>query len=231
MQKFFNTLKKIILSNSFTILIRISLIIAMIISTYHKDWLALFLTLVSYALTYFYLIFSKYHVNIPKEFQIIIILSIYTSLFLWEANLFYEKYFWWDDLHHLFLWLASGFTGFLILYIFYKSWNFKAPILIISIFSFCFALALWALWEIFEFGLDSFFWVNWQKSRNLCEISLQCDSRLWVIDTMNDLIIDSIWAFFTSAVWYVFLKKWESFSWFDKLIEKFEAINKNLFNR
>jgi hypothetical protein len=229
MRRFTQIIKRVILNNKFTIFIRTTLLIAMIVSTYNWEWLTLFLTLISYGLTYLYVIFARYNIILPKEFQIIIIFFIYWALFLWEANLFYEKYFWWDILHHLFSWLALGFIGFLILYIFYKSWKFKAPILIIPVFSFCFALAIWSLWEIFEFFLDASFWVNWQKARKLCETLLQCDSRLWVMDTMYDLIIDSIWALFASIVWYIFLKKWESFFWFDSLIKKFETLNKDLF--
>ena len=229
MNKFTTILKNLIISNKFIIFIRTTLIIAMIIATYNREWLTLFLTIISYILTYFYVIFKKYSINLPKEFQSIIIFFIYTSLFIWEAQDFYGKYSWWDSLHHLFSWLALWFIGFLILYIFYKSWKFQAPPIIIVIFSFCFALAIWATWEIFEFSLDEFLWANWQKARYLCDGILQCNSRLWVMDTMYDLILDTIWAIIASTTWYIFLKKWESFRWFDSLIERFEELNKNLF--
>ncbi len=56
---------------------------------------------------------------------------------------------------------------------------------------FCFAVASGAIWEIFEFLMDQFFGLNMQKSG--------------LMDTMTDLIMDSLGAFLASAFGYIYL--------------------------
>lgn len=229
MKKIIPFIKKITLSDNFTLFIRFTLFIAIIIWFYEQNWMAVFVTFLTYILTYFYIIFEKYKIIIPKEFQLIIIFFIYFSLFLGEVHNFYEKYFLWDTLLHLFSGLALWFVWFLILYIFYKSWKFQAPKSIIALFAFSFAMMLWAVWEIFEFLVDEFTTANMQKAKDLEFIYWYFDTRLWVRDTMFDLMIDTVWAIIASWVWYIYLKKWESFKIFDKMVSKFEESNKKLF--
>ncbi|WP_195892693.1 hypothetical protein [Desnuesiella massiliensis] len=67
----------------------------------------------------------------------------------------------------------------------------KDSLLIIT-FILCFAIAMGALWEIFEFTTDLLFNLNSQKG------SLQ--------DTMGDLIADTAGALFTSIITYAYIK-------------------------
>ena len=224
-----NIIKKIFLSDNFTNFIRIILVLAIFVWIYEQNWMAIFVTILTLILTYFDLIFVRYNIVIPKEFQVLVIFFIVGSLFLWEVHNFYERYYWWDSLLHTFSWLALGFIGFIILYVFYKSWKFDAPAWIIAMFAFCFAMALWVLWEIFEFLVDEFLWWNMQRARNLELVYDVFDTRLWVKDTMYDLMLDAFWALIASISWYIYLKKWESFKWFNKMVEKFEIANKKLF--
>lgn len=228
-------LKKIIsalfISDKFIFTIRLIFILAFFAWLYEQNWMAMFVIVLAFLLTYFYVFFEKYNIFIPKEFQIIIIFFIFASLFLWEVHNYYEKYYWWDSLLHTFSWLALWFVWFLILYIFHKWWSLKAPAWIIAMFAFCFALALWALWEIFEFLMDEKFWLNMQRARWLEEIYWVFDTRLWVRDTMIDLMLDSIWALVASIAWYIYLKKWETIYLFELMLKKFEESNKLLFKR
>ena len=82
-------------------------------------------------------------------------------------------------------------------------------------FSFCFAVAIGVLWEIFEFTMDNLFGLNMQKSG--------------LLDTMSDLIIDSIGAFLVSVSGFVYMKKW-TVQIFSRLIRKFIEKNPRLFN-
>ncbi len=229
-RKFFNLAKKVFFSDSFTMLMRFTLVLATFIWIYEQNWITVFITILTLLLTYFYIIFAKYKIVIPKEIQVIIIFFIYFSLFLWEVNDFYEKIFWWDTLLHTFAWIALWFIGFLMMYMLYKAWKVKAPKIIISIFAFSFAMMLWAVWEVFEFWVDEFTTANMQKAKDLELIYWYFDTRLGVRDTMYDLMIDWIWATIASITWYIYLKKWEKFKLLHSIIEKFEEHNKVLFN-
>lgn len=69
-----------------------------------------------------------------------------------------------------------------------------------------------------------------QKARNLELIYGYCDTRLGVIDTMVDLIVDSIGALFASLIGYIYLVKGEV-RFFDRFITSFEKENPRFFKR
>jgi hypothetical protein len=199
-----------------TSIIRISLIIAIIYSIIQGNWGALFLALLTFILTWLpALLRRNWKITLPHEFEIIIVLFIFSSLFLGEFIDFYQKYWWWDIFHHSFGSLALGFIGFVILYTLFEEKIVYAKPITISIFSFCFALSIGAIWEIFEFAMDSFF--NW---------GMQASG---LVDTMWDLIIDSISAIFTSFIGYLYLKGGKV-RIFNRLIMLFIKENPRLFN-
>ncbi len=208
-----------------THIMRWSLVLAILWAIYEANWAILFVVLLTLGLTYIHLIFKRYNIIIPQIFQFVIIFFIYASLFLWDINEFYYIFPWWDTLLHSFAGLALGFIGFLIPYIFYKTREFKAPPLMIVIFGFCFAVTLGTLWEITEFMMDSIFTLDMQKARNLGIMDGTFDSRLWVKDTMNDLILDSLGALIASLFGYLYLIWWEKGKIYKKLIELFEKSN------
>lgn len=197
----------------------------MLWSIFEWNWAILFVIILTFLFTYIHLVFKKYDIIIPQVFQFIIIFFIYSSLFLWDINEFYYLFPWWDIVLHSFSWIALWFIGFLIPYTFYKIREFKAPPIMIVLFWFCFAVTLWTLWEITEFILDSFFNLNMQKARDLVDINWIINSREWVKDTMNDLVLDTLWAFFASVFWYFYLVWWEKSFIYKKLIEIFEKSN------
>lgn len=199
--------------------IRLTLIVVIIAGLYNQRWYLTFTTLIILFVTYApYFIKTKYKIYLPTEYEFIIIVFLYASLFLGEIRFFYLKYWWWDTLLHLCSGIGLGFAGFLFLYIiFYKNQKNINPIWL-SIFAFCFALSLGALWEIFEFTMDSFFSLNMQKSG--------------LVDTMWDLIADSIGALITSFVGYYYFKgkRWPFFErLFDRFIKRDEKIKKDIF--
>lgn len=222
-----------IISNRQKIIIgffRVFLALAVLGSIYELNWMSLFVSFLALVLSFSPdFLRRRYRIALPRSLQIFIIIFIFAGLFLGEVRSFYLKYWWWDSLLHLLSGVALGFTGFLIIYILYKTGKFSTNRFLLSMLAFCFALALGALWEIFEFLMDKLFFLDMQKARNLCEIgALYCDTRLGVIDTMRDLILDSIGALYASITGYLFLIK-KSPSFFHKLIFEFEEKNKHLF--
>lgn len=200
-----------------TYFIRLALVLAIFTEIYNQRWNLLFTTTLILILTFIPTFFEKkFRIDIPLEIEIIIIMFIYASLFLGERSGFYTTFWWWDVLLHIGSGVVLGFFGFLILYVLYSQNKVHGSPVWIAVFSFCFALAIGALWEIFEFAVDNFFGLNMQKSG--------------LDDTMWDLIVDSIGALLTSFVGYYYLKgKKEGL--FNRVIMKFVKDNPKLFKK
>ncbi len=197
------------------VFIRISLILALISAIYNQRWTVLFAVSLALILTYLPNLFEKrYKIYLPVEFEIIIIIFIYATLFLGEVHGYYDKFWWWDALLHTSSAIVFGFIGFLILYILDKSGRINTKPIWIAVFSFCFAVAIGAVWEIFEFSMDQIFGFNMQKSG--------------LVDTMEDLIVDSIGALIASIFGYFYIKKREIFL-FGKILKRFEKENSGYF--
>jgi hypothetical protein len=197
-----------------------------------QNYFVIFIGLLSLFLTFLPYVFERrYKIDLPAEFEIIITLFLYLSLFVGIGQDFYYKIWWWDILFHGFSGVALGFAGFLILYVFYKNGKLKISFKLIAFFTFCFALALGGIWEIFEYGVDSSFsFSDMQRSRNLCQEGFVCDSHVGVVDTMNDLILDAIGALIASLSGYFYLRRGGAFL-FDRMIVSFEDKNPWLFSR
>ncbi len=226
-----NLKKKSKVYNLITGIIFLSLGIALLINLWIQNWFAFFLTVLTFGLILIsQLVQKKYDFYLPGELQLALIAFIYAGVFLGGIRDFYYRFEWFDSLLHAVSGLGLGFLGFLIPYSLYKTGKLKASPFLIAFFGFTFALSLGALWEIFEFSMDQFFGLNMQKARNLELVYGYFDTRLGVLDTMHDLILDALGAFIASAAGYIYLKTGEAFI-FKKLIKKVEKKNPNYFNK
>ena len=76
-------------------ILRLTLVIAIAIGVLNQRWLLVFSTSLVLVLTYLpYFIERRYKIYLPIEFESVIILFIYASLFLGEIRSYYAK-FWW----------------------------------------------------------------------------------------------------------------------------------------
>ncbi len=175
------------------LIILASLIYAIILSVFQQEYLVLFVSLVTLGLVLLPFFIKRLKIRIPIEIELISVLFIYAALFLGSIQGFYYKFWWWDVLLHSFSAIVFGFIGFTFLYFMVNRHELKARPWAIALFSFSFAIAIGALWEIFEFSMDSFFGLNMQKSG--------------LADTMSDLIVDSLGALIASAIAFIYLKK------------------------
>ncbi len=197
-------------------IIRISLVFAIASALFTQRWTVVFVSVLTLLLTLFpYLFEKRYKIDIPIEFEILVVIFIYASIFLGEVHEYYIKFWWWDIFLHFSSAMALGFIGFIFLYVLYKGDKIKANPSLVALFSFFFALGLGAVWEIFEFGMDQIFGLNMQKSG--------------LIDTMADLIVDSFGALIASFAGYLYLKKEETFI-FKKMVNSFAQENPKLFS-
>jgi hypothetical protein len=154
------------------------------------------------------LLARRARIFIPPIFQIVILLFIFASMYLGEVHRYFLRYWWWDIMLHSTSAVILGYIGFLLVYA--LNGNEKIDLhlspFFIALFTFCFASALGFLWEIFEFAVDAIFGADMQKARNLEEIYGYHSTRLGVIDTMRDLIVNSCGALLVSVVGYLYLK-------------------------
>jgi uncharacterized membrane protein len=162
------------------------------------------------------ILLKKMYIELPVEFEFFIVLFIFSAMFLGEIHQYYTKVWWWDIVLHTGSGLALGIAGFIILFSLYQGQKIKASPSTLVIFSFCFSLALGALWEIFEFTMDSNFGMNMQKSG--------------LRDTMWDLIVNCAGALIASVLGYIYLKRGKTYL-FERALHKFIAKNPKLFRK
>ena len=186
-----------------------TLVVAGVLAAIRGSWTVLFASSITLAVIFLPAVLGRnFKLNLPVGFHFIVTLFIYATLFLGEAGDFYERFWWWDVLLHTGSAIVFGIVGFMILYTLYDTNRFVARPFMIGLFSFAFAVDIGAMWEIFEFTMDSFFGLNMQKSG--------------LIDTMWDLIIDSIGALIASTVGYYFIKE-RGKGFLSRAIKKFTA--------
>ena len=165
---------------------------------------------------------SRLPVRIPAEFQILAIMFVFASLFLGEVRDYYERIWWWDASLHASSGLLFGIVGFLLVYVLNENERIDINLRprFVALFAFTFAMAVGALWEVFEFAMDQTFGLQMQKPR------LGDPSGL--TDTMWDLAFDAIGAVLISAFgWWYMIHEQRSF--IEIWIRKFNAHNRRLF--
>jgi len=193
------------------------LIITAIWSLISGRWTPGLVAICTLGLTFVPFAFEDYYqIKIPVPFTAAIITFICGTLFLGEVGDFYERFWWWDIFLHTGSAVGFGLVGFIAMFILLKGDKLAAPPLTVAMFAFCFAISIGAIWEIFEFGMDQLFAMNMQKSG--------------LVDTMYDLIVDTIGAFIGAAAGYSYLKN-EEHGWLTGLIAEFVQLNKRLFER
>lgn len=149
----------------------------------------------------------KFKFEIPFFLYIAYIIFLYCSIFLGEAQSFYYKIPHWDTILHAMSSLMLGFFGFMFITILNRDEHtlMKLSPFFVSLFAFCFAVTVGAIWEIYEFTLDGLMGFNMQK-HSLAD-GTPLEGHLALADTMKDIIIDALGALAASVMGYIGLKK------------------------
>lgn len=153
----------------------------------------------------------KFRIIIPSFMHILFFLFLYAAIYLGEIKSFYYKVPHWDVYLHCFSAMMLGTFGFSVVNLLNKTERVKIQLspLFVSLFAFCFALAVGALWEIYEFSFDLLLGLNMQKFITSDGTVLVGQQAL--MDTMKDLIVDALGALLASSIGYFSLKgkkKW-----------------------
>ncbi len=187
------------------------------------EWLTAVLVLVIMAVTLAPTVLGRrLPVSIPAEFQVLAILFVFAALFLGEVRSWYERIWWWDIGLHASSGLLLGLVGFLLVYVLNENARVDVHMRprFVALFAFLFAVAVGALWEVFEFAMDRLFGANMQKP--------MLGDPSGLTDTMWDLIVDTLGAFAISALGWWYMRRGQR-SFIEAWTRKFIARNPRLF--
>ena len=180
-------------------LVLIALFIRSCIINDHSQDLVIILTFI---MTYYPSILEKrFGVYLPARLEIIMTLFIFAAQILGEMNGFYDKFFWWDTILHLTSGIILGLFGFLFVYLLNEKGDANvnlSPVFVVIV-AFCVAITVGVFWEIFEFSADRLLGYNMQRFREPWQDGL--------VDTMGDLIIDTVGAFIACVGGWIYMKK------------------------
>ncbi|MFH1637158.1 MAG: hypothetical protein ABIB71_01905 [Candidatus Woesearchaeota archaeon] len=201
-----------------SLIFRSLLVIAATLALFKLDPINLALSLTALLLTFLpTIIAKKFKLDYPSEFEIMVLIFVYASIYLGEIHSFYLRFWWWDVFLHALSGVIIGIIGFSLVYILnrQKKLSMRLTPFFVALFSFSFAMAIGGLWEVFEFGMDSFFGFNMQKSG--------------LVDTMWDLILDAMGALAVSIFGGLYLKG--NFRFFERMEKKFIEKNIGFFRK
>jgi len=188
-------------------------------SLYDQQWLNAFAVSGILFLTFLpKMLRHNFKVYLPIEFDFIAIVFIFTAIFLGEVHSYYAKFWWWDLLLHSSSGFLLGIGGFVLVYVLNEEKRLvqKMKPGFIALFGFAFAVAIGAVWEIFEFSIDTIFGVHMQKSG--------------LLDTMSDLIVDTWGALIIAILGYFYIRTEKSFI-FNRMVHRFVKKNPRLFKK
>lgn len=195
-------IKNIHLNDFISWFVRVLLIFAIVRDIFIKDYDGIFIVALTLVLTFYPNILERrFRVYLPSFIQVIITLFIFAAQYLGEIKNFYERFWWWDIMLHTTSGFILGIIGFMFVYLLNKNYDTNVTLspIFIALFAFCFAVMIGVLWEVYEFSMDRLVGFNMQKFREAGQDGL--------IDTMLDLIVDSIGAFVVSVLGYLNIKE------------------------
>lgn len=181
-----------------TFIIQALVVTGLVLFVLKRDWENVFLSSIVLLLTLSpTLLYRKWGVFVPPEFQLVAVAFIFLSLYLGSARDFYYKYWWWDLVLHTSSGFLLGIVGFIALFMLNRSRAIPQGLkpAFVCFFAVTFAVFLGVVWEIFEFAVDSVSPAQNMQSR-----------ETGVTDTMQDLIVDTIGATIVAVMGYAYAR-------------------------
>ncbi len=188
-----------------------------LVSLWLAQWSVSFVAAFTLGLSLLPALFAeRFGVRLPMTFAALIVIFLFATLFLGEIGDFYERFWWWDVLLHSGSAIGFGLIGFVLVFMLFQGDRFAAPPLALAFLAFSIAVSIGALWEIFEFAMDSLFGLNMQKSG--------------LVDTMWDLIVNTIGASIGAIAGHHY-QQGRGFAGLARMIDQFVKANKKFFRK
>ena len=211
---------------SFSFFLKAVLLLEATLAFWERQWMTSVITLAIIAITLTPLIMrTRLNVIIPPEFELLAIAFVFASLYLGEIHGYYTRFWWWDIALHTSSGFLLGIMGFLLVYVINESTDtqLNIPSGLVAFFAFLFAIGCGALWEIFEFTMDSVFGMEMQKP--------MLGDPSGLTDTMWDMVANTVGASIIAFLGYGYLKASGSESFLLRWIRSFIASNPRLFRQ
>lgn len=193
------------------------LLISALVSLVLGRWSLAFVSLATLGLSFLPLLLaSRFSLTLPMPFLLATTLFIIGSIFMGEAFDFYERFWWWDLVLHGSSAVGFGLFGFLFVFMLFEGDRFAAPPSALAFVSFCLAMTVGALWEVFEYTMDQTFGLNMQKSG--------------LDDTMGDLMVDAFGAALAAISGYFYLVSLKG-GFLGRAITQFIDHNRELYKK
>ncbi len=186
---------------------------------YDQQWLNAFAVSGILFLTFLpKIVRHQFRVYLPVEFDLIAIVFIFMAIFLGEVHGYYTRFWWWDLVLHSSSGFLLGIAGFVLVYVLNEEKRMVQTMKpgFIALFGFAFAVAIGAVWEIFEFSMDTVFGLQMQ--------------HFGLIDTMGDLIVDTLGALMIAVLGFFYIRTDKSLL-FNRLVHAFVKKNPKLFKK
>lgn len=195
----------------------IVLVLAIALALIEARWSLAFISAATLALSLApILVQRRLGIRMPVHFLAGTVVFVFATIFLGEAFDFYNRYWWWDVVLHAGSALGFGLAGFLFVFMLFEGDRYAAPAGAVASLGFCLALSIGTLWEVFEFAMDQIFGLNMQKSG--------------LLDTMSDLIVDTIGAGVGAVAGYFYLKG-RQIGGLTGVLHEFVQANRRLFRK
>ena len=147
---------------------------------------------------------KKWRLMLPTAIHVMYYAFLYCAVFLGEVFSFYDLIPCWDTILHFSSGAMLAALGVILIDFLNHEERIRISLspLFVSLFAFCFALAMGAVWEIYEYIADGLLGLNMQKF--ILADGTVLSGRLALTDTMDDLIIDALAALIVAAAAYIF---------------------------
>ncbi|MBC8552521.1 MAG: hypothetical protein H8D23_23070 [Candidatus Brocadiales bacterium] len=219
-------MRQLLIHQRLTFILQAILVAEVMIAIWEHQWLTAVITIGIIVLTLVPFFLEKFlRVFIHPEFVLLAIAFVFASLFLGEIRGYYTRFWWWDILLHSGSGFLLGIVGFLLVHVLNETEDIGVHMKpgFVAIFAFMFAVGIGALWEIFEFSMDSLFGMDMQKEMR--------GDPSGLTDTMWDLIVDILGALVISILGYGYVKTARNESFLERWIKAFVKSNPRLFKR
>ena len=190
-------------------IIRVLLVLAFLVGFVDNRRLILAVSILAFVFTFIPRFIRLQGIEFSGDVEVLLILFIYGVLFFWKIQGFYANF----QLLSILLSLAAsvmlGLVGLTVMSTLHKADKIYASPLVIAFFSFCFAIAVGAVWEAAEFALDSLFGFDLQSKSSF--------------GTMGDLVVYMAGAFIVSTTGYFYIKRGKQVllsSWLERVIRR-----------
>ncbi|MDR0931094.1 MAG: hypothetical protein LBM38_05080 [Clostridiales bacterium] len=171
------------------------------------------------------ILLKKWLSYMPPQMITIYVTFLYFTIYLGEVHDYYTTIPNFDTIMHAFSGVALCAIGLSIINILNDSDKIILNLspAFVAIFAFCFALAFGAIWEIYEFTIDSVFDTNMQRvvmTNGQLKVG-----QMALLDTMKDIIVDTFSALAMSIVGYISVKYSKGWIKQFKVIKEHRMIN------